>query len=97
VHAALTASSSPSCCVRPQVQRYAAVTAGQAHGFAAGVPATKPAEAPAANSDLDWDALDTSISSEGGKRELAQLRTTYLDVQQRLEELTKVPLQVSRL
>jgi hypothetical protein len=66
-----------------QVQRYAAVSAGQARGFAA--------PAPAAKADLDWDALDTSIASEGGKRELAQLRTTYLDVQQKLDEMTKEP------
>ena len=57
-----------------------------ARGFAA-----EAAAAPAKSADLDWDALGASIGSDNGKRELALLRTTYIDVAQKLSDLTKVP------
>lgn len=43
--------------------------------------------------DLDWGELEASVAStDGGKRELQLLRSTFLDVQQKLDDMTKVQL-----
>jgi hypothetical protein len=40
--------------------------------------------------ELDWDALSDLVHTDEGKRELNALRSTYLDVKDRLEGLAKV-------
>ena len=56
-----------------------------AHAFATQqtAPATQAA-------DLDWDGLSDTMGSDAAKRELQLLRTTFLDVQQKLADMTKV-------
>lgn len=40
--------------------------------------------------EFDWDAFGSVIHSDEGKRELQTLRSTYLDIKQRLANLAKV-------
>ena len=40
--------------------------------------------------DLDWEGLSDTMGSDNAKRELQLLRTTFLDVQQKLADMTKV-------
>lgn len=47
--------------------------------------AAKPAAA-----DFDWDAFGALVHSDEGKRELQTLRSTYLDIKQRLGNMAKV-------
>ena len=42
-------------------------------------------ETKAAGNNLDWDALQDFVTSDEGKRELAALRTTYIDLQSKGE------------
>jgi len=39
---------------------------------------------------FDWDSLEGSVASEEGKRELASLRSTWIDVQQKFDSMTQV-------
>lgn len=41
------------------------------------------AETSAVGGKLDWDALQDFVTSEGGRRELASLRTTFIDIKSR--------------
>ena len=38
---------------------------------------------------FDWDSLETSVASEEGKRDLASLRSTWIDVQQKFESMSQ--------
>lgn len=40
--------------------------------------------------EIDWDAISGAIHSDEGKRELASLRSTFFDVQNRLHGMAKV-------
>jgi len=39
--------------------------------------------------EVDWDSISNLIHSDEGKRELASLRSTFLDIQTRLTGMTK--------
>ena len=39
---------------------------------------------------FDWDSLEGSVASDEGKRELASLRSTWIDVQQKFDSMTQV-------
>ena len=39
--------------------------------------------------EADWDAIGGLVHSDEGKRELASLRSTYLDIQARLSSMAK--------
>lgn len=39
---------------------------------------------------FDWDSLEGSVASEEGKRELASLRSTWIDVQQKFDSMSQV-------
>ena len=41
---------------------------------------------------FDWESLEGSVASEEGKRELASLRSTWIDVQQKFDSMTQVHL-----
>lgn len=41
---------------------------------------------------FDWDELENTIASDDGKRELASLRSTFIDVQQKFDSLSQVGL-----
>ena len=43
-------------------------------------------------SALDWDALEESVVSDEGKRELASLKIAAMEVRQSLESMSKVQL-----
>jgi hypothetical protein len=76
----------------PQVQHSAALASAPARDFATGAPApaAKGSTAPAAKSDFNWDELEESAASDNGKRELQLLRSTFMDVQQKIGDMTKV-------
>lgn len=38
---------------------------------------------------IDWDAVSSLVHSDEGKRELASLRSTFMDIQQRLQTMSK--------
>ncbi|DBA75528.1 TPA: hypothetical protein ACH3X2_009091 [Trebouxia sp. C0005] len=38
---------------------------------------------------FDWDSLEGSVASEEGKRELASLRSTWIDVQQKFDSMSQ--------
>jgi hypothetical protein len=82
----------------PQVQYSAALASAPARGFATGAPApaAKGNSAPAAKSDFNWDELEESAASDNGKRELQLLRSTFMDVQQKIGDMTKVPRDAGR-
>jgi hypothetical protein len=48
------------------------------------------AEKAVAGADLDWEALSSMVHSDEGKRELASLRTTFLDIKQRISTMSQV-------
>lgn len=76
----------------PQVQHSAALASAPARGFATGAPApaAKESTVPAAKPDFNWDELEESAASDNGKRELQLLRSTFMDVQQKIGDMTKV-------
>ena len=39
---------------------------------------------------FDWDSLENSIASDEGKRDLASLRSTWIDVQQKFDSMSQV-------
>lgn len=39
---------------------------------------------------FDWESLESSIASEDGKRDLASLRSTWIDVQQKFDSMAQV-------
>lgn len=41
---------------------------------------------------LDWDSLEGQIASDEGKRDLASLRSTWIDVQQKFDSMAQVGL-----
>ena len=43
---------------------------------------------------FDWDSLESSISSDEGKRDLASLRSTWIDVQQKFSSMSEVSRRV---
>lgn len=45
--------------------------------------------------EFDWDAFGSMIHSDEGKRELQTLRSTYLDIKQRLANLAKAPAPIN--
>lgn len=55
-------------------------TWGQQQCFAAAAVAPK----------FDWDSLESSISSDAGKRDLASLRSVWIDVQQKFDSMAQV-------
>lgn len=75
---------STPCSTSAQVQHSAALATAPARGFATSV------QAPTTKSDIDWEELEKSAASDNGKRELQLLRSTFLDVQQKLGDMTKV-------
>ncbi|KAL3145748.1 hypothetical protein ABBQ38_015128 [Trebouxia sp. C0009 RCD-2024] len=38
---------------------------------------------------FDWDSLESSIASEAGKRDLASLRSVWIDVQQKFDSMSQ--------
>jgi hypothetical protein len=75
------------------MQHSAALASAPARSFTTGAqpPAAKSDSAPAAASDFDWDQLEDAAASDNGKRELQLLRSTFLDVQQKITDMTKEP------
>jgi hypothetical protein len=59
----------------------AALAAQQQRGFA---------EAAVAPTTTVWDDLSDLVTSDEGKRELATLRSTYVDIAQKLNSMAKV-------
>lgn len=45
---------------------------------------------------VDWDSLENTIASDDGKRDLASLRSTFIDVEQKFDTMSKVYKSVSR-
>ena len=39
---------------------------------------------------FDWDSLENTIASDDGKRDLASLRSTFIDVQQKFDSMSQV-------
>ena len=39
---------------------------------------------------VDWDSLENTIASDDGKRDLASLRSTFIDVEQKFDTMSKV-------
>lgn len=48
------------------------------------------AEAAVAPKALDWDSLESSIASDDGKRDLASLRSTWIDVEHKFDSMEQV-------
>lgn len=83
-----------------QVQCYTAVS----RGFATPAPAEKPM-APdfpehlvkngeldlMKDGELDWDAIGDAMGSDSSKRELQQLRSTYIDYGMKMDDLMQEP------
>lgn len=44
---------------------------------------------------FDWDSLESSIASEAGKRDLASLRSVWIDVQQKFDSMSQVSCVIS--
>ena len=40
--------------------------------------------------ELDWDALEDTLGTDEARREVATLRSTYMDVERRFKEMSKV-------
>lgn len=40
--------------------------------------------------EVDWDAIGEMVQTDEGKRELAALRATYVDVRDKLDSMAKV-------
>ena len=39
---------------------------------------------------FDWESLESSIQSDEGRRDLASLRSTFIDVQQKFDSMSQV-------
>ena len=72
--AAVAATAEPSRCCLQGLSR------AQQRGFAA---------EKAVAAEVDWDAINAMVHSDEGKRELASLRSSFLDIQARLSGMAK--------
>eukprot|EP00891_Asterochloris_glomerata_P004410 jgi/Astpho2/4410/Aster-00028 len=44
---------------------------------------------------LDWDSLEDTLGTDEARREVATLRSTYMDVERRFKEMSKAPEQLN--